>query len=122
MKKRVQFEAEQVEKVWGGELILHNAEYCGKILQVKLGCASSMHRHLEKAETLMVIVGLIRMEIDGPGGTRLEFDMGPFEYVEVEPGQWHRFRGLSPVCYIAEFSTRHRDEDVERREPGWGGA
>jgi len=48
-----------VEKGWGREIIFASNElYCGKILQFdKAGAKGSMHYHMKKDETFMVVTG-----------------------------------------------------------------
>jgi len=41
--------------------------------------------------------------------------MKPGDTIHIPTGAWHRFSGIDDSV-ILEFSTRHRDEDVERRE------
>jgi mannose-6-phosphate isomerase-like protein (cupin superfamily) len=54
-----------VEKLWGQERILHNdSKYCMKELTINPGFKSSMHRHIVKEETFLVVAGIALVEFD----------------------------------------------------------
>ena len=101
-----------VEKLWGQERILHNDHgYCMKELTLNLGWQSSMHKHIVKRETFLVIEGTALVEFEN---VEVSFPAGT--HATIAPGQWHRFRALTSSCRIVEASTEHYDEDVVRRE------
>ena len=68
----------KVDKPWGYEIWMANNEandYCGKILFIKKGFESSLHFHYEKAETLYVQSGLLKVKlIDTQKGEEHEYD------------------------------------------------
>ena len=108
-----------VDKAWGVETWLVNeAEYCAKYLNLFKGAYCSMHRHLRKKETFIILEGEVVLEHGLEGDmTHLKKD----EFYTLEPGTWHRFRGVRHSL-ILEVSTHHDDEDVERlTESGMGG-
>jgi len=99
----------KVKKIWGQELWIVNRDYCGKILFLKEGFSSSLHKHKIKDETFYIIRGNVLMEIEGK-----QKIMKPGDFVRIPPNTWHRFSGLTSA-EIAEFSTHHRDSDTTRR-------
>lgn len=103
-----------VKKAWGREVILVNNElYCAKYLFVAPGWQCSLHRHLLKDETFLVLDGAIRLEV----GNDRHFLFRNDRY-RIHRGTWHRFANLeSTDTCILEVSTHHDDADVERKEP-----
>ena len=54
---------EQHDKKWGRELwVVNIPQYCGKILEFNEGSSFSMHYHIKKEETWVVIQGQFEME------------------------------------------------------------
>lgn len=100
----------EIRKAWGKEIIAANtSEYGGKILVVDKGAVSSVHRHLEKDETMLCIKGTVLLVVDTKA-----YWMNPYyDPVHIPPKSWHMFVGLQD-SEIAEFSTEHKEEDVER--------
>ena len=107
--------AKQVEKAWGMEYWLTNSQrYCAKLLVLKGGMMTSLHRHYEKDETLMVVSGEMRLHVQG-GVLGIDSKvMGEGDWVRLMPGDWHRLEGLAEESWIVEASTYHDDMDVER--------
>lgn len=100
-----------VPKVWGEEhWIVNRDEYCGKKLLLKKGMRCSLHLHPVKDETFHLESGSVLLELSGE-----QHRMRPGDTIHIPTGAWHRFSGIDDSV-ILEFSTRHRDEDVERRE------
>lgn len=100
----------EVEKVWGKEIWLVNyPEYCGKLLLLDRNAESSYHRHKRKKETFAGIEGNAWLTVEGR-----EYMLSPAsEAVTIEPGEKHKFVGLTKAV-ILEISTHHSDDDVER--------
>jgi len=101
---------QEVKKAWGKEVIVVNKEYAGKVLFVDKGAVSSVHRHLEKDEVMLCIEGEVLLVVDNSAYWLKPYD----QPVHIAPKSWHMFLGLE-VSKIAEFSTKHSEEDVERR-------
>lgn len=100
-----------IEKVWGSErVIVNNALYCGKIMQLKQGWQCSLHHHRIKDETFYILSGTVWFEHDDRS-----FKMLAQDTVHVPPYVRHRFGGITDATMI-EFSTPHCDEDVYRDE------
>lgn len=102
-----------VGKAWGKELwLVNNEKYCAKYLIVKPGWQCSLHKHVIKDETFLVIRGECDLELEGKS-QHLKF----WESQRIQPGQWHRFSNPSEkAIVILEMSTTHSDFDVERAE------
>jgi len=102
-----------VRKVWGREVWLINTDkYCAKYLYLDSGYQSSLHRHLVKDETFLVLAGSCELEI----GTETRL-LEPNDRAHIAPGIFHRFRNHGPMtCAILEVSTHHDDADTERKE------
>jgi len=100
----------QVKKVWGKELTVVNKEYAGKVLVIDKGAISSLHRHLVKDEVMLCIEGEVLLVLDDKTYWLKPYD----DPVHIVPKSWHMFLGLEN-SRVAEFSTKHKDEDVERR-------
>lgn len=104
-----------VPKVWGHEeWIVNNDLYCGKRLVLRNGWQCSMHRHLVKDETFYVAEGVVLLEVGNLFD--ISHTLFPGDSYRITPGTWHRFSAPAGSAVIYEFSTRHDDADVERRE------
>jgi len=106
-----------VPKVWGEERVLANGPYCAKLLRIDAGASGSLHRHLVKDETFILVTGTAYVVVMAQGeAVRVEELTVPGQCVHVRHGVWHRL-GSSGGGLVAEASTEHRDEDVERATP-----
>jgi mannose-6-phosphate isomerase-like protein (cupin superfamily) len=108
------------EKVWGREIWMVNNElYCSKFLVVHPGSSCSLHRHLVKDETFVVLAGQIALEMEGNSR-----EMKATDSQRIPAGTWHRFTNPDNstwgLAIVLEVSTHHDDEDVERLEPSRG--
>lgn len=103
-----------IPKLWGDEqVIVNNDRYCGKILRLRPGYQSSLHRHPLKTETMYILNG--RMQFESPKDhIRTVF---PTDIIDIPPNVYHRFiNPFDVICVFAEFSTPHDDSDVDRLE------
>lgn len=113
-------------KVWGYELLLHNAEFCVKRMGIDQGAECSIHLHAIKKEMFIVIKGAIRVELWNPvtalSGNEA-IDLGKPDKVLVLEDKFsgaaviyidnlvpHRFIGLEKHNEFIEAST-HDDPD-----------
>ena len=123
-----QLETVAIPKAWGQEEVVVNlpeAGYCGKILHLRAGWRSSLHRHAQKDETFFCVKGQVLLEWYDSEDVRhevlLDGDFRPA--VRILPGTWHRFTAIADatergiVASVVEFSTPHAEADVERRMP-----
>lgn len=103
-----------VPKKWGCEhWIKNNDKYCGKFLFVNKGFHSSIHCHIKKHETFMVLTGKILLYMDDNFHPR-ERILNEEDIVEIKPGVYHGFTGIKDLNVILEISTHHEDKDVVR--------
>ena len=119
-------ERKTVPKEWGYEYwIVNTPQYCGKLLVMGEGWASSLHCHQVKDETMLILDGSAVMEtkpngLDGPS----EYTMMRAEErtsIRIPPGLYHRLMtSVGFDCVIAEFSTSHDEDDVTRAEVSKG--
>lgn len=108
----------EVKKAWGKELIVVNKkEYAGKVLVLDRRAVSSLHRHFDKDETFLCVEGEVLLVVDGRAYWLKPYD----DPVHIAPKSWHMFLGLEN-SKIVEFSTEHREEDVERRTDSKAGS
>ena len=99
-------------KNWGGEVLIHNGDYCMKLLVYTKQLASSLHFHERKHESFFIASGEFEIEIAearpalyGPGG-----------FIVLKPGTTHRVRCIEPGT-IVEASTKDDPEDCVRIVP-----
>ena len=101
----------RIEKSWGHEQIVHNGDYCCKLLVYTRPIASSLHYHPIKHETFFVHSGKFTLEM--AGRTR---PLAPGDYVVIPPNTPHRVRCIEPGT-IVEASTHDDPQDCVRLEP-----
>jgi len=108
----------RVPKPWGYELIwAHTDRYVGKILHVNQGESLSLQYHEMKEETLFVVRGRVKLNVQkGEQARDLILDEG--ESFHVPPGLIHRMEAIVDSD-IAEASTPEL-EDVVRLEDRYG--
>ena len=117
---RFAFEARQVEKPWGRELIWAHADaYVGKILFVRAGESLSLQFHRQKDESWYIQAGRARLELGDAGQEALDEEIvtagATFRF---RPGTVHRVTALEDTT-ILEVSTPQVD-DVIRLEDRYG--
>lgn len=109
--------AHRTEKVWGWEYeFVNEPEYCTKVLALKPGYSSSLHRHHIKRETFVVLQGDCYLAVENEVRSVKQGDR-----VTIEPGWWHKFfhygnDARKVACFMLESSMHHDDADVERKE------
>lgn len=104
---------QRVEKTWGWEDIIINTDlYCMKILSINKNHFSSMHFHVEKHETLLVISGLLRIFIYNKFDNNY-YDLKPGDAFVIVPGIVHTLWALEDT-QLVEASTFSKDIDSYR--------
>lgn len=103
-----------VDKSWGREEIIHNGDYCCKLLVYTERKFSSKHYHRKKHETFYVVSGKFVIQI-GEIAPCVRI-LAPGDTVVLEPGIVHRLRCLSPGT-IVESSTHDDPDDCVRLIP-----
>lgn len=108
-----------VEKGWGREVIwADEPEYCGKLLCFNKGARFSMHFHMQKKETWLVLAGLVQVSsIDTKTATEHSIILRQDDTWTNLPGQPHRILAITDATII-EVSTRDSVEDNYRIVPG----
>ena len=108
----------KVQKPWGDELwIANNREndYCGKILNIKAGCGTSLHFHSKKHETFYVLEGTLQVDwIDTKEGVVNTTIIASGNAMEMPRNRPHKLIGKGGNVRLIEASTFHRDEDSFR--------
>jgi mannose-6-phosphate isomerase len=111
--------ARRVPKPWGHELIWALTDrYCGKILVIETGKRLSLQRHVEKDESILVVSGRLRLQLEDDRGVVQVEELGPGEHRRVEAGRIHRYEAIERV-ELVEVSTPELD-DVVRLEDDFG--
>lgn len=109
----------RVDKPWGHELIWALTDrYCGKVIAIDAGRRLSLQRHRMKDESVLVLTGRLRLELEDESGTIRTLELGPGDSRRVPAGRKHRFAAVDSV-ELVEVSTPELD-DVERLEDDFG--
>ena len=110
-------------KVWGSEHLIKNDEkYCVKIMTLEPETQVSLHYHMRKEETFVLISGSLTVEtIDGSkGASRLDTLHKTGDSITLKPGTPHTFYcpddQLGPTVFI-EASTQDFKHDSYRIYP-----
>ena len=99
----------QVPKKWGNEYwIVNNESYCAKLLFIKEGWRTSMHKHSNKKETFFVFEGEVEIK-DQASGVKLRVG----DILTIQPESYHAICGTKRAI-ILEVSTHHEDKDSYR--------
>jgi len=115
-----------VQKGWGTEEWVVNKEYCGKILTVYPEKKCSVHAHINKSESFLVLDGVLVVDICyhinmqdvdieywNTWSNRIILEKGMS--LDIEPCQYHKFTsGVAYPTRFIEFSTHHEDSDSYR--------
>jgi mannose-6-phosphate isomerase len=113
--------ARYVDKPWGHESIWAETErYVGKILHIRAGQRLSLQFHEKKDESILVIRGKLRLELESETGEMRVTELGPGESARIHTGRKHRF-GAIEDCDLVEVSTPELD-DVVRVQDDFGRA
>ena len=111
---------QRIPKIWGSEVILHNAEYCCKLLRYDGVRTSSKHYHEKKTETFVVVAGTFDIDwysLDDPT-TKGAQKFGPGAALHLAPRTVHRVTCVSPQGgTIVEASSHDDPDDCVRLEP-----
>lgn len=110
----------KIDKPWGYELLWAETEhYVGKILHINRGEKLSLQYHRIKDETIMVINGEMRFEVEEQN-RMVVLILKPYEPYHIKPMTRHRMEAITD-CDVFEVSTPHLD-DVVRLEDKYGRA
>lgn len=119
-------ETEKVDKLWGSEHIVTNTEkYCAKVMTMNPKTQVSLHYHMEKEETFILISGkLVIKTVDGSKGKEnLHYLNVIGDALTLKPGTPHTFfcptDQIGPTVFI-EASTQDFKDDSYRIYPSRG--
>lgn len=103
-----------IPKSWGEERIYQNNDsYCCKLLVIEPGKQTSMHFHLDKHETMLVVEG--QLAIDYIVNKKKEtYIVNKWQAFTIAPGLPHSLRALEEEVRLVESSTPSYDEDSIR--------
>ncbi len=102
----------RVEKPWGHELIwAHTDRYVGKMLVIEAGKRLSLQYHERKDESILVVRGRLRLELENDRGVLVTHELGPGDHRRIPTGRKHRFSGIERV-ELVEVSTPELDDVV----------
>lgn len=109
---------EIVAKAWGRERVIHNGDFCGKILEYdKAGAESSFEYHLVKREAFYIFRGKFLISYFDNLGFKQCRTVKEGDVLYIPNGTPHQVKCLEPGA-IFEASTRHDNEDSVRVGPG----
>lgn len=112
------FPLDRIKKAWGEEIVLHNKEFCAKILRFKRGGKFSFHFHSKKEEVWLINKGKFKLTyIDTENAERSEVFLKEGNIVLVERNTPHQLEAYEDG-EIFEASTPHYDDDSYRIEKG----
>jgi len=112
------FPLDRVKKAWGEEIVLHNKEFCGKLLRFKKGGKFSFHFHSKKEEVWLINKGKFKLTyIDTENAEKGEVFLKEGNIVLVERNTPHQLEAYEDG-EIFEASTPHYDDDSYRIEKG----
>jgi len=103
-----------VPKTWGEERHFQNNElYCQKLLIINPNQATSMHFHIEKHETMLVVAGTLYIDII-VNKKRTTKTITAWNSFVIAPGLPHSLRATSTEVRLIESSTPSYDDDSIR--------
>ena len=109
----------RVEKPWGHEEIWAETDrYIGKILFINAGYRLSLQHHKKKDETIRVLCGEMKLELENDSGIIELKRLFPGDSVRIPAGKKHRMSAETDV-QLLEVSTPELD-DVVRHEDDYG--
>ena len=104
---------QKIPKRWGYELIYANDMYCCKLLVIEPNAETSMHLHLEKEETLLVVSGQLVVKYIKDKKEH-SYNVGVDEAFTISPGFPHALQALDKQVRLVEASTPSFDTDSIR--------
>ncbi len=111
----------RIDKPWGHEEIWAETEsYIGKILAIRRDARLSLQYHVVKDESIRVLSGRMRLELEDDAGAIVATELGPGGSARIPSGRKHRFTALED-CELVEVSTPELD-DVVRLDDDYGRA
>ena len=110
-------------KIWGKtRLIKANPAFESHHIHVNAGGQCSKHRHQHKVNGFYVLRGRLVIDV-----WKNDYDLvdetvlDPGDYMEVRPGEYHRFRAVTDVEALEFYFVRLDPDDIEREDVGKAG-
>ena len=98
---------------WGWEDWIFNGKFCGKVIFIKNGHATSFHYHKKKDEVFYVNSGMVDLiytsKDDEMSAAKTLLNTG--DAFRIKPGLRHKIFAVTDA-YLFETSTHHDEEDV----------
>lgn len=103
-----------IKKRWGEERVFqNNNKYCSKLLIIRPHKHTSMHFHIDKHETMVVLKGTLY--IDYNNNKKVETaKLNQYESFVIAPGLPHKLRAGKEEVHLMEASTPSHDNDSIR--------
>lgn len=102
------------KKWWGYELTYKNdSQYCAKLLQMSPSGSTSMHFHIDKHETLILVDGELHVDYIDNKETKT-IALSKNQALVVPPGFPHRLYTKDTSATIVEASTLDKETDSIR--------
>ena len=98
------------------DLIQQLEKYCAKQLIINPGESTSMHFHIDKHETMIVIAGKLRIEYIHKKKVHAT-ELKPYDSFVIAPGLPHKLKcpkSEKEPTRIIECSTKHYNDDSIR--------
>ena len=87
-------------------------------IAVNKGHVCSKHKHKTKWNGFFVESGILKVSVWKPTGTLDITLIGAGNYMEVPPGEYHRFEAVEDVVAYEIYWAQLEDHDIERVEEG----
>lgn len=120
MGKQLRSARHNETKTWGSEdWVVNKPEYCGKVLYINPGMRGSLHYHLKKDETFLLMNGVVHIAMRDRRGVDSLIALFPGDSLHIPAGQMHQI--INPMkieAVLVEFSTQHFEDDSYRVEVG----
>lgn len=107
-------------KIWGQtKVIKANSSFELHRISIKAGTHCSKHKHTYKFNGFYVISGQLAIDT-----WKNDYDLidttilGPDDYTEVKPGEYHQFRAITDVEAIEAYWVELDHDDIIRESVG----
>jgi mannose-6-phosphate isomerase-like protein (cupin superfamily) len=84
-----------IKKVWGSEQIIHNtSDYCAKLMTVVHKGVCSLHKHINKRETFVLVDGELEVTtVSTPSGKTTKTNLTNLgDSITIAPNTFHTFK------------------------------
>ncbi len=111
---RLVHEPAMVNKRWGHEEIFINDSYCMKTIHLVPNSRTSMHFHVKKHETILVMEGTLTLGYKDSDGKPLKCLVYPGHALVIPPGFMHQLEATDERVVLVEASTHDDSHDSVR--------